>query len=217
MTASPSLARCEPADLLSLFSPGQAIGLFQGTQWIDWSAPSPPGLEILTPGPPSRFWRIPRQRFHLLLDPGAPGSGLGALIECLSPASKGVALVSDRLGTLLRFTSRIVAPPAFPQRTSGPFRSRTSGALLVLRETTLRVVDRVQVQDSATLSLVLSEPARAVRILAGSFPALDADRNSVHLPLRGHQAEEVLGRLREEGIGVTGSAVWYRLLQARPF
>ena len=216
MTASAALARCEPADLLPLLSPGQAIGLFQGTQWIDWSAPSPSGLEILPLSPPSRIWRVSRSRCHLVLDDEEPGSGLAAFLEWLVRESKGVALVSPRLGTLLRLTSRIVAPLAYSQRTSGPFRSRTSGAILVFGETTLRVVDRAQVQDSATLSLALADPARAAGVLEGSFPALEAGRNSVHLPLRGHHAEEVLGRLREEGIAVSASAVWYRLLQPCP-
>jgi hypothetical protein len=217
MTASPlSATRCEPGDLLSLFSPGQVIGLFQGTAWIDWSAPSTPGLEILTLDRPERLWRVERNRFHVVVDTNQSWSGIGALVECLVHGSKGVALVSSRLGRLLRWASRVVAPPPYPQRNSGPFRSRTSGAILVFRETTLTVLERHQVQDSATLSIAIPNPARAVAVLEPSFPVLQADRTSLHLPLRGHHPEEVLGRLRQEGITVAASAVWYRLLQSCP-
>lgn len=216
MTASPlPPARCELADLLSLFSPGQVIGFYQGTQWIDWSESSP-GLEILSSDRPQGLWRINRNRFHLVVEPSGAPAPIGAFVECLAGISRGVALVSSRLGTLLHWTSRIVSPPLYPQRTSGPFRSRTSGAVLMFRETTLRVVDRNQVLESATLSISIADPARAAGILEPSFPGLQVDRSSLHLSLRGHHAEEVLGRLRQEGIAVAASAVWYRLLQPCP-
>jgi hypothetical protein len=216
MTASGFLVtRCQPADLLSLFTPRQVLGLFQGTQWIDWNG-LPAGLEILTADRPERLWRIERERFHLIIDTNQSSSDLGAFIDCLAGVSRGVALASARLGTLLHHASRIVAPPAYPQRSSGPFRPRTSGAVLVFRETVLRVVDTSQVLDSATLSLTLPNLPRAVGVLEPSFPGLQADRFSLHLPLRGHHPEEVLGRLREAGVTVTASSVWYRLLQTGP-
>lgn len=216
MTVPPvPLPRCEPGDLLPLLTPGQVIGLYQGTQWIDWGGNLTPGLEILTSDRPERFWRARRQGFHFVVDTTGPDN-LAAFLDCLAGVSRGVALVSSRLGTLLRRASRVVAQPPYPQRTSGPFRSRTSGALLVFRETTLRVVERAQALDSATLSLRVPDPAHTVRVLEASFPGLQLDRGILHLTLRGHHAEEVLGRLREERIAVTGSAVWYRLLQTCP-
>jgi hypothetical protein len=216
MTASPvSCTRCEPGDLLSLLTPGQVIGLYQGTRWIDWGGVGLPGLEILTSDRPERFWRARPQGFHFVIDSSA-SQNLAALLDCLASVSRGVALVSSRLGTLLQRTCRVVAQPGYSQRTSGPFRSRTSGALLIFRETTLRVVERAQVLESATLSLRATDPAHAVGVLEPSFPGLQLDRGILHLTLRGYHAEEVLGRLRQERIAVTGSAVWYRLLQTCP-
>jgi hypothetical protein len=141
---------------------------------------------------------------------------MDAFVECLTRVSRGVAIVSSRLGSLLRWSPRIVAPPRYPLRNSGPFRARTSGAVLLLRETTLQIVDRSQVRDSAMLSLFLAEPSRGLRLLQPSFPNLQVERSALHLPLRGYHPEEILGRLRGEGLGVTGSAVWYRLLQSAP-
>lgn len=214
MTALPvSGARCNPAELLGLLSPGQVIGLYQGTQWIDWSAPPAPGLDILS-NRADQLWRGERQRFHFVVDSNP--DRLGPYLECLAHLSRGVALVSSRLGAMLQFASRIVALPAYPQRTSGPFRTRTSGAVLVFRETTLRVLERGQVIDSATLTLAVQDPARAVRVMESSFPSLQVDHALLHLELRGHYPEEVLGRLRDAGISVRASAVWYRLLQTCP-
>jgi hypothetical protein len=145
------------------------------------------------------------------------GAGhLSPFLVCLARMSKGVALVSSRLGALLRNASRIVAQPAYPQRTSGPFRVRTSGAVLVFREAMLRVVDSAQVLDSATLTLTLPDPARGAAVLESSFPSLQVERPFLHLSVRGHHPEEVLGRLREAGVGVSASAMWYRLLQSWP-
>jgi hypothetical protein len=216
MTAPPHTAsRCDPTDLLPLLSPGQVVGLYQGTQWIDWSGPTPE-VVVLTPDVPDRVWRVERQRYHFVFDPGGGSLCPGGFLECLSGVSRGVALVSARLGGLLQRAARIVAPPAYPQRTSGGFRSRSSGAVLVFRETTLRVAERAQVLDSAVISIAVPDPARAISVLGLSFPALQAERFLLHLSLRGHHSEEVLGRLREEGVSVRGSAVWYRLLQTCP-
>ena len=208
-------SRCDPADLLPLLSPGQVVGLWQGTQWIDWTSP-PPEIEILTAEGPDRVWRIERQRYHFVIDPGGHSLCPGGFLECLSGQSRGIALVSSRLGGLLQRSARIVALPAYPQRTSGGFRTRSSGAVLVFRETTLKVADRAQVLDSATITIAVPDPARAINVLGLSFPELQAERSLVHLSLRGHHSEEVLGRLREEGVVVKGSAVWYRLLQTCP-
>jgi hypothetical protein len=215
MTASASAARCDPANLLPLFSPGQVVGLYQGTQWIDWSCP-PAGVEILSCDPPGRLWQVDRHLYHLVIDADGAPACLAPFLECLTAVSRGVALVSSRLGTLLQRAARIVAPPVYPQRTSGPFRSRSSGAVLVFRETTLRVAERAQILDSATLSVALADPGRAVDVLRLSFPSLQVERSLLHLPLRGHHAEEVLGRLRQEGVHVQRSAVWFRLLQSCP-
>jgi hypothetical protein len=216
MTASAvSTTRCDPADLVPLLSPGQVIGLYEGNQWIDWSGLPTPGLEILAADRPELLWRVGRDRFHLVVD-STRAINPGAFLNCLLKLSKGVALVSSRLGTLLQRTSRIVAPPLYPHRTSGPFRVRTSGAFLVFRETTLRVVERQQVEETATLTIVIPDPVRAIATLESSFPGLQGTRTAVHLPLRGHHPEEVLGRLRADGLAVTASAVWYRLLQNCP-
>jgi hypothetical protein len=216
MTASATpAARCDPADLLPLLSPGQVVGFYQGTQWIDWNS-SPAGLDILTTDRPARLWRAQRDCFHLVIDAEGSSFILPAFLECLAGVSRGVALVSSRLGQLLRLTARIVALPAYPQRTSGPFRARTSGAVLVFREATLRVAERTQVLDSATLSVALPDPARAIAVLGLSFPSLQVERSVVHLPLRGHHAEEVLSRLREDGVPVKRSAVWFRVIQGCP-
>ena len=216
MTASAvSSTRCDPADLVALLSPGQVIGFYEGNRWIDWSGLPAPGLEVVAADRPEMLWRMGRDRFHLVVDSSGAASP-GAFLDCLVKVSKGIALVSARLGTLLRRTSRIVAPPLYPQRTSGPFRVRTSGSFLVFRETTLRVVERGQVEDTATLTLALPDPVRAIAALETSFPGLQGTRSVVHLPLRGHHPEEVLGRLRADGLVVTRSAVWYRLLQNCP-
>ena len=216
MTASAvSSTRCDPADLVALLSPGQVIGLYAGNQWIDWSRLPTPGLDVVAADRPEKLWRIARDRFHLAVDSTGTASP-AAFLDCLVKVSKGVAFVSGRLGTLLRRTSRIVAPPLYPQRTSGPFRVRTSGSFLVFRETTLRVVERGQVEETATLTLAVPDPVRAIAALESSFPGLQGARSVVHLPLRGHHPEEVLGRLRADGLAVTASAVWYRLLQNCP-
>jgi hypothetical protein len=216
MTASAvSFPRCDPADLVALLSPGQVIGLYEGNQWIDWTGLPAPGLEVLTADRPELLWRIGRDRFHLVVDSTGKASP-GALLDCLVKVSRGTALVSARLGALLKRTSRIVAPPLYPQRSSGPFRVRTSGAYLVFRETTLRVVERWQVEETATLTLAVPDPVRVIAALESSFPGLQGTRSVVHLPLRGHYPEEVLGRLRADGLAVTASAVWYRLLQNCP-
>lgn len=216
MTASAfSPTRCDPADLAALLSPGQVVGLFEGNKWIDWSGLPAPGMEVLPAGQPELLWRAARDRFHLVVDTTDTASP-AAFLDCLVKVSKGVALVSSRMGALLRRASRIVAPPLYPQRTSGPFRVRTSGAFLVFRETTLRVLERHQVEETATLTLVVPDTVRAIAALESSFPGLQAVRSRIHLSLRGHHPEEVLGRLREEGIVVTASAVWYRLLQNCP-
>ena len=216
MTASAiSASRCDPADLVALLSPGQVIGLFEGNRWIDWSGLPPPGVEILPAGQPELLWRVSRDRFHFVVDSSGAGSP-AAFLDCLLKVSRGVALVSSRLGALLHRASRIVAPPLYPQRTSGPFRVRTSGAFLVFRETTLRVVERRQVEETATLTLALPDLPRAIAALESSFPDLQATRSTIHLPLRGHHPEEVLGRLRGDGVPVTASSVWYRLLQNCP-
>jgi hypothetical protein len=215
MAASAFSSRCDPADLVTLLSPGQVIGLYEGTQWIDWSELPAPGVGVLAADRPEQLWRAERNRYHIVIE-SAGTTCPAPVLDCLTKVSKGVALVSSRLGTLLHRASRIVSPPLYPQRTSGPFRVRTSGAFLVFRETTLRVVERLQVLETATLTLSVSDPARALTVLEPSFPGLQASRFTVHLPLRGHSPEEVLGRLRAEGVGVTGSAVWYQLLQNCP-
>lgn len=216
--SAPSLApsRCEPRDLLRLLAPGQVVGLFEGNQWIDWGGPCGPDLEILTPGRTAMLNRVNRRGFHLVVDTNGNPRALGGLVDCLAGTSRGVAVVSARLGALLRWASRIATVPAGPPRASGPFRPRTSGAVFGFRETTLRIVESAQVQDSAMLSVGLPDPARAVGVLGGFFPDLQVDRATLHLQLRGYHAEEVLGRLREEGIPVTASVVWYRLLQNCP-
>ena len=215
MTASAFPSRCDPADLVSLLSPGQVIGLFEGTQWINWSELPAPGVEILAADRPELLWRAQRDRFHLVVE-SARATNQAAFLDCLIKVSKGVALVSSRLGSLLQRASRIVAPPLYPQHTAGPFRVRTSGAFLVFRETTLRVVERFQVRETATLTVSVSDPVRAITVLESSFPGLQANRCNIHLPLRGHHPEEVLGRLRADGVAVAASAVWYRLLQNCP-
>ena len=216
MTASNgAISRCDPADLLPLLSPGQVIGFYQGNQWINWGDRPPAGLAVVPADRPEYLWRSGRDRFHLVVD-SPRFANSGAFLDCLVKISRGVGLVSARLGTLLRRSSRIVAPPLYPQRTSGPFRVRTSGSFLVFRETTLRVVERQQVEDTAMLTLAVPDPAGAIAALEMSFPGLLGTGRFLHLALRGHHPEEVLGRLRAEGLAITASAVWYRLLQNCP-
>ena len=216
MTASfLSLCRCEPPDILPTLSPGQVTGLYDGSQWIDWGGEACPDLEVVAASRIDQLARIDSRRFHCVLD--LNGACPGPTLSYLMGRSRGIALVSSRAGFLLRWAPRLLTPAcAIHEQVSGAFRRRSSGARLISGAAALRALDRSDVVRSTMLSVGLKEPAAAVGVLESSFPALQVDSTAIHLPLQGHHAEEVLCRLREEGIRVTASAVWYRLLQSCP-
>jgi hypothetical protein len=131
--------------------------------------------------------------------------------------ARGVALVSSRTGFLLHWSQRLLYPVlTVRERNSGPYRQRTSGPRLAFPTGTLRLADREEVLQSATLSLKVGNPHVLIAVLSQMFPSIHAIHDTVQIPLSGHRPEEILGLLRAEGVKVRKSMVWYGLLQSPP-
>jgi hypothetical protein len=192
MAALPCLAAPGQIDsVLDGLQRGLVTGLYDGSCWFT-PREHDGRIQLLRGGsgfPPAR---IETGRFHLVMDLPGGTAPSPAFLDHVSRRSQGVGLVGRRAGVLLQRCRRILAP-----------RNR-SGFILF---------DRSEVQQSAVLSLGVSEPFRAVPLLEAHFPDLRVEAGTVHLTLQGHAPEEVLCWLREAGLGVTASRVWYRLLE----
>ncbi len=206
--------RCEPDDLPHLLEPGLVTGFFLGSPWIDWTAPAGRGVRVIPQNEPVAWHAVDGRCCHLLLDPGTKTFATGALIARLLPRSRGVGVASRRAGALLGWADRIVTPQVYPP--SQNTQPDHCGIIQLVRETLLRISDRSQVLASATLAIALPDSARAARLLDGLGSLHHSDREGIQVRLEGRHPEEVLGRLREGGIPVTGSVLWYPLLQCRP-
>lgn len=218
-TAWPTASRIDLKDLLPFLSPGTIVGVYDAAGWLDWEIEPDTQVEILSGydllGRPAGDPR----RFHCVILGGSPGSSaaeLSGALAVLLQASRGLALVASRVGTLLRVAHRILCPVA--ERRSGPHGRRSSGgwAAPSAAPGNWRLQDPADLARQATLSLRVGDTRAAVREIERSAMVW-VSGGLVHVALEGGTPEEVLERLRGHDIRVTGSVVWHPALQSSPF
>jgi hypothetical protein len=220
-TAWPTASRIELKDLLPFLSPGTIVGVYDDAGWLDWDVEPATPVEIL-----SVYDLLSRPAgdpglFHCVILGGScavSAAGLSGSLAVLLQASRGLALVASRVGTLLQASHRILCPVR--ERRSGSHGRRSSGAwpapIPTATPGTWCLLDPADLARQATLSLRVGDSRAAVKAIEGSAP-VRVNADLVHLSLEGGTAEEILERLRSHDIRVTGSVVWYPPLQSSPF
>ncbi|MEP7326138.1 MAG: hypothetical protein ABI836_09340 [Gemmatimonadota bacterium] len=215
-TAWPIAPRIDLQDLVPFLSPGTIVGVYDAAGWLDWQVERPAPVEILSvydllsrpSGDPGRF--------HCVILGGSHGisvAELGGALAVLVGTSRGLALVTSRVGILLQLSHRILGP--IRERTSGPHPRRTSGGWISPVPGNWRLLEPADVARQAMLSLRVGDSRAAVRALDGRS-SVRVSGDLVHLGLEGGTPEEILERLWCNDIRVTGSAVWYPALQSSP-
>ena len=209
MLTRPTAPRIELQDLLPFLSPGTVVGMYDDAGWFDWGLPGSLPVEILSvydllsrpTGDPDHFHCVILGSSH-----GISAAELRGALAVLQGASRGLAVVTSRIGILLQVAQRILCPVR--ERRSGAHARRSSGAWPAPVPGTWRLLDPAEVARQATLSLRVLDHHAAVRAIEERTSVRVSD-DLVHLVLDGGTAEEVLERLWSQDIRVTGSAVWY--------
>lgn len=215
-TAWPTAPRIELQELLPFLSPGTIVGVYDDAGWLGWEVERSTSVEVL-----SVYDLLSRPNgdpghFHCVILGGSHGISVAELsgaLAVLLGASRGLALVTSRVGILLRVAHRILGSV---RERPGPLGRRSSGSWLAPAPGTWRLLDPGDVAREATLSLRVLDSRAAVRAIE-EWVAVRVSADLLHLALKGLTPEEVLERLWSRDIRVTGSAVWYPALQSSPF
>ena len=216
-SAWPTAPRIELQDLLPFLSPGTIVGVYDDAGWLDWEVERSDPVEILSvydllsrpAGDPGHF--------HCVILGGSHSISVAELsgaLAVLLGSSRGLALVTSRVGILLQVAHRILCPVR--ERRAGPHGRRSSGGWPAPAPGTWHLLDPGDVARQATLTLRVLDIRAAVRAIEG-WPSVRVSADLLHLALEGGTAEEILERLWSNDIRVTGSSVWYPALQSSPF
>lgn len=201
----PPAPACPPETILPFLSQGRVVGVYDPEGRLDWEGALPAGL-ILYPSTGIRPTTRPlADHYYCLLCTGdrEHQPSLAGRARQLARRSRGVAVVADRVGVLLRTAHQLLVAGG-GQRVAEP--GLTMG---------LSLADPALVSASAVLVLRTPTPEQALRLLGPWYRGVERDGTVIRVPLAGSSAEEVLQRLSSQRVPVSESRVWFPHLQAR--
>lgn len=213
-------------EIVPYLSPGSVVGVFDDGGWVDWEI-EPAALIVLLSGYDlEQRAPVDSTRFHFVIHNSTSQltpARLGGALSILARKSRGVALVTSRIGVMLRAVQRVLSP--IRDRLPGPRLSaslarqprHSSGAWIAPLARQWRLVDPGELAGQAMLSLQVEKPSAAARVLEEGFDQVRVDGDILHQPLGRVTPEAILERLSSRAVRVLSSAVWYPPLQCCPF
>jgi hypothetical protein len=213
-------------EIVPYLSPGSVVGVFDDGGWVDWEI-EPGALIVLLSGYDlEQRAPVDSTRFHFVIHNSTSQlspARLGGALAILARRSRGVALVTSRIGIMLRAVHRVLSPirdrlpvPRLSSSLPRPPR-HSSGAWITPLARQWRLVDPAELVGQAMLSLQVEKPGVAARLLEDGCDQVRVDGEVLHLPLGRVTPEAMLERLSSRAVRVRSSAVWYPPLQSCPF
>lgn len=213
-------------EIVPYLSPGSVVGVFDDGGWVDWDIEADGPVVLLSGYDLQQRNPVDPARFHFMIHNGTSqltAARLGSALSMLARRSRGVALVTSRIGVMLRAVQRVLSPVrdrlTVPRRSASlaPRPRHSSGAWIAPLARHWRLVDPDEIAGQAMLCLQVEKPAAAVRLLEEGFDPVRLDGDLLHVALGPVSPEAILERLNSRALRVLASAVWYPPLQSCPF
>lgn len=222
--AWPLANRIELAEILPFLSHGTIVGVYDDGSWVDWDGEPADCIVMLSSYDLLRRPAPDPGRYHCIVHRSQRGFAIARLrgaLDSLLGGSRGLALVTPRIGLLLAAAQRILGPARDRQSSVSRLRAgtssvvRSSGGWVLPATRPWQLIVPTEIARSAVLSVRVANTVGAGRLLA-SWQSVRLSEDLVHVSLDGGSPEEVLDRLKSGGIRVVASRVWYPSLQTSP-
>src|SRR5262245_59176481 len=179
-------------EVVPYLSPGSVVGVYDDGGWVDWELDAGAPVVLLSGYDLQHRAAVDSSRFHFVIHNGTSQLTpvqLGGALAVLARKSRGVALLTSRVGVMLRAAHRVLSPvrdrAPVPRavRGLGSRARNSSGAWVSPLARQWRLVDPEDLAGQATLSLRVDQPAVASRMLGEAIDSVKAEGDLVHLVL----------------------------------